>query len=68
MSTDIVRLNVFYFYGLKFQLSDKIMWNLSDYRICEMVGVYGEGDFNFRHAFLYLTIINNVSQIVSNVS
>ncbi|CAH8548458.1 unnamed protein product [Schistosoma mattheei] len=31
--------------------------------ICEMVGVYGEGDFNFRHAFLYLTIINNVSQI-----
>ncbi|CAH8853783.1 unnamed protein product [Trichobilharzia szidati] len=31
--------------------------------ICEILGVYGEGDFNFHHAFLYLTIINNISQI-----
>ncbi|KAH8871376.1 Transmembrane protein 184C [Schistosoma japonicum] len=31
--------------------------------ICEVAGIYGEGSFNFRHAFLYLTIINNVSQI-----
>ncbi|CAH8562419.1 unnamed protein product [Heterobilharzia americana] len=31
--------------------------------ICELVGVYGEGDFSFHYAFLYLTVINNISQI-----
>ncbi|TGZ60757.1 hypothetical protein CRM22_008359 [Opisthorchis felineus] len=31
--------------------------------ICDRLGVYGEGDFNFKHAFVYLTIINNVSQV-----
>ncbi|KAF7233023.1 hypothetical protein EG68_08955 [Paragonimus skrjabini miyazakii] len=31
--------------------------------ICDQFGVYGEGDFNFRQAFLYLTIINNISQV-----
>ncbi|KAF8568298.1 hypothetical protein P879_07265 [Paragonimus westermani] len=31
--------------------------------ICDQLGVYGEGDFNFHQAFLYLTIINNISQV-----
>ncbi|GAV09292.1 hypothetical protein RvY_18860-2 [Ramazzottius varieornatus] len=30
--------------------------------ICEHVGVYGEGQFNFVNAYSYLAVINNVSQ------
>ncbi|XP_022324788.2 transmembrane protein 184C-like [Crassostrea virginica] len=31
--------------------------------ICELNGVYNEGDFDFKSAWSYLTIINNISQI-----
>ncbi|XP_048453996.1 transmembrane protein 184C isoform X2 [Rhincodon typus] len=31
--------------------------------ICELVGVYDEGNFSFRNAWTYLVIINNLSQI-----
>ncbi|MEE6461351.1 hypothetical protein FKM82_001265 [Ascaphus truei] len=31
--------------------------------ICQLTGVYGEGDFNLKNAWTYLVIINNVSQL-----
>lgn len=31
--------------------------------ICELAGVYDEGNFGFRRGFLYVAIINNLSQI-----
>ncbi|XP_060683213.1 transmembrane protein 184C isoform X2 [Hemiscyllium ocellatum] len=31
--------------------------------ICELVGVYDEGNFSFKNAWTYLVIINNLSQI-----
>lgn len=32
------------------------------FSICEHVGVYGEGRFNFLNAYSYLAVINNVCQ------
>lgn len=34
-------------------------------RICELVGVYDEGNFSFNNAWTYLVILNNMSQLVS---
>ncbi|KAE8630222.1 hypothetical protein XENTR_v10000737 [Xenopus tropicalis] len=31
--------------------------------ICQLTGVYGEGDFSVKNAWTYLVIINNVSQV-----
>nr|XP_060634852.1 transmembrane protein 184C [Anolis sagrei ordinatus] len=31
--------------------------------ICEMVGVYDEGNFSFKNAWTYLVIFNNISQL-----
>ncbi|OCT97023.1 transmembrane protein 184C-like [Xenopus laevis] len=31
--------------------------------ICQLTGVYGEGDFSVKNAWTYLVIINNVSQL-----
>ncbi|CAN2388794.1 transporter activity, partial [Pristimantis euphronides] len=31
--------------------------------ICQLTGVYGEGDFNLKNAWTYLVIINNASQL-----
>ncbi|XP_068135380.1 transmembrane protein 184C [Hyperolius riggenbachi] len=31
--------------------------------ICQLAGVYGEGDFNLKNAWTYLVIINNASQV-----
>ncbi|KAJ7394956.1 transmembrane protein 184C [Pitangus sulphuratus] len=39
---------------------------LSNYltnRICELVGVYDEGNFSFNNAWTYLVILNNMSQL-----
>lgn len=33
--------------------------------ICELVGIYDEGNFSFSNAWTYLVIINNMSQLVS---
>ncbi|NXY48299.1 T184C protein, partial [Ceuthmochares aereus] len=33
--------------------------------ICELVGVYDEGNFSFNNAWTYLVILNNMSQLVS---
>ncbi|KAG8592361.1 hypothetical protein GDO81_000474 [Engystomops pustulosus] len=31
--------------------------------ICQLTGIYGEGDFNLKNAWTYLVIINNASQL-----
>ncbi|KAM4710114.1 transmembrane protein 184C [Discoglossus pictus] len=31
--------------------------------ICQLVGVYGEGDFSIKNAWTYMVIINNMSQV-----
>ncbi|GCC21516.1 hypothetical protein chiPu_0019988 [Chiloscyllium punctatum] len=36
-------------------------WHMGE--ICELVGVYDEGNFSFKNAWTYLVIINNLSQI-----
>ncbi len=33
--------------------------------VCELTGVYHEGEFNVSYAWLWMMIINNLSQIVS---
>uniref|UniRef100_A0A8C0LU12 Transmembrane protein 184C n=1 Tax=Canis lupus dingo TaxID=286419 RepID=A0A8C0LU12_CANLU len=33
--------------------------------ICELLGIYDEGNFSFSNAWTYLVIINNMSQLVS---
>uniref|UniRef100_A0A8C5N5S9 Transmembrane protein 184C-like n=1 Tax=Gouania willdenowi TaxID=441366 RepID=A0A8C5N5S9_GOUWI len=33
--------------------------------VCQLCGVYGEASFSFRSAWLYLVIVNNVSQLFS---
>lgn len=38
------------------------------FRICELVGVYDEGNFSFSNAWTYLVILNNMSQLVSTKS
>lgn len=40
--------------------------DLFGYRVCQLNGAYNEGDFDFKSAWSYLTIINNISQIVSH--
>lgn len=37
------------------------------FSVCQMIdsSVYGDGDFNFKTAYSYLVIINNISQAVS---
>lgn len=35
------------------------------YRITEILGVYGEGEFSAKYAYPYIVAINNVSQFVS---
>lgn len=37
----------------------------NSFRICELVGVYDEGNFSFDNAWTYLVILNNMSQLVS---
>lgn len=37
----------------------------NSFRICELVGVYDEGNFSFNNAWTYLVILNNMSQLVS---
>ncbi|XP_073432343.1 transmembrane protein 184C isoform X3 [Dendrobates tinctorius] len=31
--------------------------------VCQLTGIYGEGDFNLKNAWTYLVIINNASQL-----
>nr|XP_033796197.1 transmembrane protein 184C isoform X2 [Geotrypetes seraphini] len=31
--------------------------------ICQLIGVYGEGNFSFKNAWTYMVIINNLSQL-----
>lgn len=37
------------------------------YRITEIAGVYGEGEFSASYAYPYIVAINNASQFVSNL-
>ena len=34
-------------------------------RIAEWNGVYGDGDFSYDHAYVYIVIINNISQMTA---
>jgi len=34
-------------------------------RICQLCGVYDEGNFSSKNAWTYLVIVNNLSQLVS---
>uniref|UniRef100_A0A0X3NJU8 Transmembrane protein 184C n=2 Tax=Schistocephalus solidus TaxID=70667 RepID=A0A0X3NJU8_SCHSO len=36
--------------------------------ICEVCGVYGETNFSYKYAYVYLTVINNISQVVRKVN
>lgn len=38
-----------------------ILWH----SICELCGVYGEGEFSANVAFPYIVVINNISQFVA---
>lgn len=36
--------------------------------ICELAGVYGEGQFSLKYAFPYIVVVNNISQFVAMYS
>jgi hypothetical protein len=49
------------------RLSMKLSLKLPFFRICELLGIYDEGNFSFSNAWTYLVIINNMSQLVSKL-
>lgn len=45
-----------------------IAFSLCYFSVLELCGVYGEGEYDFKKGFVYITFINNASQVVSIIS